>query len=287
MQTVQHNAAVYLRGQSAPEVTTVQARQHVRRMRGGAQSHLMRASDGFSYVVKFQNNPQHIRVLANDFFATRLAQKLGIRVPEPVVIEVSSWLIEHTEELRCNLGGTKVPFTSGLCFGSRYIADPEAGTALDYLPECHLDRVANLNDFARVLVLDKWTSNSDGRQCVFARRPRARKYRVTFIDHGYCFNAGEWTFPDAPLRGVYACNGVYQSVTGWKSFEPALSRAQGISMDDIRDCAARIPPEWYGQDTNALERIVETLYARRSIIPDLITALRESTRNPFPNWRNC
>jgi hypothetical protein len=80
---------------------------------------------------------------------------------------------------------------------------PQAGTALDYLPECHLDRVANLSDFAKVLVLDKWTSNADGRQCIFARKPRGRKHRVTFIDFGYCFNAGEWKLPDAPLRGVY------------------------------------------------------------------------------------
>jgi len=33
----------------------VQAVQHVRRMRGGAQSHLMRCDDGHCYVVKFQN----------------------------------------------------------------------------------------------------------------------------------------------------------------------------------------------------------------------------------------
>jgi hypothetical protein len=24
------------------------------------------------------------------------------------------------------------------------------------------------------------------------------------IDFGFCFNAGEWDFPDAPLRGLYA-----------------------------------------------------------------------------------
>ena len=34
-------------------------------MRGGAQSHLMRCDDGNYYVVKFQNNPQHRRVLVN------------------------------------------------------------------------------------------------------------------------------------------------------------------------------------------------------------------------------
>jgi hypothetical protein len=49
----------------------IQAVQHVRKMRGGAQSHLMRASDGHYYVVKFQNNPQHLRVLANELLVAR------------------------------------------------------------------------------------------------------------------------------------------------------------------------------------------------------------------------
>ena len=284
MQTLQHDAAVCLRGPSAPEVTPVQAVQHLRRMRGGAQSHLMRASDGFSYVVKFQNNPQDVRVLANEWFATRLAQMLGIPVPEPAIVEVSPWLIEHTPELRCDVGGRKVPFTSGLCFGSRYVSDDDGATVLDYLAECHVDRIANVDDFARVLVLDKWAANCDGRQCVFVRNPRARKYRVTFIDHGYCFNAGEWTFPDTPLRGVYPCNRVYEGVTGWESFEPALSRAQEMSLDDISACAAGMPSEWYEHDADGVERLIETLYSRRAIISDLITALRQSTRNPFPNW---
>ena len=45
---------------------TVIAVQQVRRMRGGAQSHLMLGADDNMYVVKFQNNPQHMRVLANE-----------------------------------------------------------------------------------------------------------------------------------------------------------------------------------------------------------------------------
>ena len=51
--------------------------QQIRRMRGGAQSHLMLASDGNLYVVKFRNNPQHIRVLANELLATRLGAAIG------------------------------------------------------------------------------------------------------------------------------------------------------------------------------------------------------------------
>jgi hypothetical protein len=54
------------------------AQQHIRRMRGGAQSHLMRASDGAYHVVKFQNNAQHTRILANEFIASRIGFCLGL-----------------------------------------------------------------------------------------------------------------------------------------------------------------------------------------------------------------
>jgi hypothetical protein len=40
----------------------IQAVQHIRRMRGGAQGHLMRCSDGHYYVVKFQNIPYNMPV---------------------------------------------------------------------------------------------------------------------------------------------------------------------------------------------------------------------------------
>ena len=38
-------------------------------MRGGAQSHLIEADDGRFYIVKFQNNPQHRRILVNEWIA--------------------------------------------------------------------------------------------------------------------------------------------------------------------------------------------------------------------------
>ena len=46
--------------------------EQIRRMRGGAQSQLMRCSDENYYVVKFQNNPQHRRILVNELLGTRL-----------------------------------------------------------------------------------------------------------------------------------------------------------------------------------------------------------------------
>ena len=83
--------------------------QHVRRMRGGAQGHLMRCSDGNFYVVKFRNNPQHLRVLANELLATRLAEGAALPVPATEVVEVGDWLAQHTPELNIQLAGSTIP----------------------------------------------------------------------------------------------------------------------------------------------------------------------------------
>jgi len=266
--------------------TCISAVRHLRPLRGGAQAHLLRASDGASYVTKFQNNPQHIRVLANEMFATNLGLALGLPMPRVEVIEVSDWLIEHTEDLRISLGGAKIPCRSGKQLGSLYVGGENQAMTLDYLPRELLQSVRNLSDFARVLVLDKWTCNSDGRQAIFSKARRRQRYTATFIDQGYCFNASEWTFPDSPLRGAYANNCVYEGVVGWEAFEPALSRAEEMAVDTIWQYAADIPEEWYEGDRDGLHQLVSALYHRRTAIRGLIEKFRESTRNPFPNWRD-
>ncbi len=264
--------------------TNLHAAQHIRKMRGGAQAHLMRASDNTFWVVKYQNNPQGLRILANEMLATRLGQWLGLAMPQVEVIEVSDWLIEHTPELRIQIADSEIPCSSGKQLASRYPDDP-AADVFDYLPESMLMKVSNLKDFVRILVLDKWAANCDGRQAVFSRKARARSYSATFIDQGYCMNACEWTFPDAALRGVYGRNCVYEHVTGWDAFEPALTKAEEADPLDIWRCADPIPPEWYGHDFDALEQVVGTLYQRRNKIRELIEAFRNSSRNPFPNWK--
>ena len=262
----------------------VLATQAIRRMRGGAQSHLMLASDGHPYVVKFQNNPQHIRVLANELLATRLADAIGLSVPACEVVEVTDWLIQNSKELNVDLGQSQEQYSPGLQFGSRLIGGLMPDQVVDYLPEDKLLEVKNLNEFAGMLVIDKWTCNSNGRQAVFYKRPREKRYSATFIDQGYCFNAGEWKFVDAPLRGVFARNLVYRHVIGWESFEPWLSRVQELDPQKIWSIAETVPPEWYGGDLAEIEMLIERLLERRSRILELITLFRESSREPFPNW---
>ena len=266
--------------------TCISAVEHLRPLRGGSQAHLLRASDGACYVTKFQNNPQHIRVLANEMLATNLGRALGLPMPRMEVIEVPTWLVEHTEGLRIELGGSKIPCHSGKQLGSLYVGNESPGMSFDYLPRELLQRVVNIGDFARALVLDKWTCNSDGRQAIFCRKAlRSQRHHATFIDQGYCFNAGEWSFPDYPLRGVYANNSVYEGVMGWEAFEPALSRAEEMDASAIWRCAIDIPEEWYEGDRDGLDRLVQALHQRRGAIRKSITEFRRSIRNPFPNWR--
>jgi hypothetical protein len=63
-------------------------------------AHLLRASDGAHYVTKFMNNPQHVRVLANEMLATNLGLRLGLPMPRVEVIDVSDRLIENSDDLR-------------------------------------------------------------------------------------------------------------------------------------------------------------------------------------------
>ena len=258
--------------------------QQIRRMQGGAQGHLMLGADGNAYVVKFQNNPQHLRVLANEFLASRIAKAAGLMAPEVDLVEVSEWLIQNTAELEIDLGRSRVKCKAGLQFGSRFVGGMMPGQVVDFLPEEKLAEVANLAEFAGILALDKWTGNCNGRQAVFTRKMRERRYRAVFIDFGYCFHAGTWEFEDAPLRGVYYRNAVYGHITGWDSFEPWLTRLETMDADTIWAAAGEVPPEWYGGNLSEMEALVEKLLARQSRIRELIEDFGRSDRKPFPKW---
>jgi HipA-like protein len=241
--------------------------------------------------VKFQNNPQHRRILVNELLGTRLAGRLGLPTVPVEIVEVSEELIRLTPDLAMELPHSRIPCQPGLQFAARYAGDPQRVTLHDFLPDAQLREVENLHEFAGMLVFDKWTCNTNGRQTVFfcesfgtPGRAEAR-YETRMIDQGFCFNAGEWNFPDAPLRGLYARNRVYEGVTGMESFAPWIERLEKQMNERVLDeFIHQIPPEWYEDDYDALLRLVEQLHRRRRRVPDLILEAKRSSRQPFPNW---
>jgi hypothetical protein len=63
-------------------------------------------------------NPQHVRVLANELLATRIAERIGLPVPVTELIEVSPWLIENTPELRIRTRFVQRALPTWACAGN-------------------------------------------------------------------------------------------------------------------------------------------------------------------------
>ena len=152
-----------------------------------------------------------------------------------------------------------------------------------------------------MLVFDEWTGNTNGRQTLFLSEldssyPSALLtvtrtggagpgYRTFMIDQGFCFSAGDWKFPDAPLRGLYSCNRVYEGITGMQSFGPWLERLEQRITERVLDDVSRdIPSEWYGDAYEDLLRLLEQLFRRRVRVPELLLDAEKSNRQPFPSW---
>jgi hypothetical protein len=64
-------------------------------------------------------------------------------------------------------GKCRYDYLAVLQFGSRYPGDPRRMTPHDFCRTKNCEEVDNLRDFAGMLVFDKWTCNTNGRQTVF------------------------------------------------------------------------------------------------------------------------
>src|SRR6266571_2493707 len=109
--------------------------RHVRKMRGGAQSHLLEADDGHWYVVKFRNNPQHHRILVNELLASAFLDYLKIAVPETAFVQLSPAFLAANPDAHIILGAQRIAIEPGLHFGSRYPGDPSRTAVYDFLPD--------------------------------------------------------------------------------------------------------------------------------------------------------
>ncbi len=260
----------------------------IRKMRGGAQAHLLETDDGF-FVVKFRCNPQHRRILVNEWVSSVFLNYLQIASPEVALIEVTPEFLQDNPTVAIQLGATNFPVQPGWHFGSRYPGDPARTPVYDFVPDALLEQVSNLSDFAACLVFDKWMANADGRQCVFfrARLKESRKmgFVAMMIDHGFVFNGPHWDFPDSPVQGIYQRRSVYDSVRSIESFQPWLDRVVHFPVSVVDQALREIPPQWMAGEEKQLEKLLEKLMRRCRRVPDLISDARLAKMNPFPNWR--
>jgi hypothetical protein len=271
--------------------------RHVRKMRGGAQAHLLEADDGHWYVVKFRNNPQHHRILVNELISAALLDYLKITSPETALVDVSPSFLAANADVHISLGTQRIDIEPGWHFGSRYPGDPGRIAVYDYLPDALLPQVVNLEDFRAILVFDKWVGNADGRQSVFYRAMVRQSdpgggaaaggrtgFVARMIDHGFAFNGPHWDFPESPLQGLYARRVVYDSVRSLDDFQPWLEQVMSFPEEVIDRAWKQIPSAWTDGEEDALDQLLERLFERRKRVPQLISECRGARTNPFTNW---
>ena len=272
----------------------VQARRFIRRMRGGAQAHLIEAEDGHFYVVKFSNNPQHRRILVNEWVSSVLLCYLQISNPPAAIVELTEDFLAANPDVHLQLGARRLPVEPGWHFGSRFPGDPFRLAVYDFLPDALLSRVENLADFLGVYVFDKWIGNADARQSIFFRArlrdwmpngPERVGFYAQMMDHGYAFNGPYWTFVESAVQGLYFRPYVYEKVKSLDDFEPWLDRVKHFPMEVLDDAIRQTPAQWVAGDEEEFEALIEQLQRRCSRIADLVSPARDVRSSAFRNWK--
>jgi hypothetical protein len=266
-------------------------------MRGGAQAHLIECDDGSFYVVKFTNNPQHRRILINEWLACAFLRYLQIHVPETAVVELTPEFIEDNPELYLSIGSRRERIPAGQHFGSKMAVHPNRVAVYDFLPDKLLEKIENRVDFLGTLVFDKWVSNADSRQAVFFRAraktwtplkgdaPARTGFFAQMIDHGFAFNGPHWEFQDSPIQGLYFRTTVYDEVKSMESFQPWVDMVENFPVEVVDSAWKEIPRAWVDGDEDALEALLERLLKRRSQVKTLVNEMRQKRTAAFPNWR--
>lgn len=274
----------------------IRATEFVRKLRGGAQAHLIKAEDGHHYAVKFQNNPQGRRVLVNEWITQAIFEQLRLATAKVAALELSTEFLAANPQVNLQLGSSSVSPEPGWHFGSRLADDPNRVGFYDFVPDQLLGQVANLPDFLGALVVDRWLANVDARQAVFFRAkvkqwaPSVASHgsKVGFvammIDHGYTFGGPRWEFSDAAGYGLYHRPAVYASVTGLASFEPWLDQVQHFPDSVLETARSSLPPQWIEGEEDELDRLLNALVKRRKKVPDLLDLCRTGHTQPFPRW---
>jgi hypothetical protein len=183
--------------------------------------------------------------MINECFAEQLLKQIGVSTPDLRVLRLPPEL--DSEHLYFQVGGKRLAPEGRLHLGSQCPVNPETTMIMDFLPCRLFPKVRNLNEFAPMLVFDKWVAQADRRQVIFVRDRSvvgATGFRAEFIDHGMIFNGAEWQLRDAPLDGVYFRREVYSHIDLRALIEDCVRRLETISEASLLATLDGIPSGW-------------------------------------------
>ena len=265
-------------------IPVVHAVKHLRRIDGESQPHLMEASDGLQYVVKFPNNPRGRVSLATEMICNEAARLMGLPVPPMVILRVDKELIRETKALRMELPHKTVQCEAGFCLGIPFI-DSATSTILGRVPPEFAHGGRNFSTLVGGLVFDIWALNTQGRQSVLFFDHTSGRHRLLFIDQSRCLSGSEWykfclSGDDAPV----AEQPMAERIRSWRHLAPWMCRVGQVKKERLLEIAFHIPESWYGGRRGELIAVIQKLISRGGISISGIL-IRLERQGYFPNLR--
>tara|TARA_R110002050_G_scaffold56512_3_gene127130 strand:- start:92977 stop:93834 length:858 start_codon:yes stop_codon:yes gene_type:complete len=248
------------------DIRTVDVVQYIKPLReGGSLPAIVKADDGFLYVLKFRGAGQGKKALIAELIGGELARAIGLKVPELVFMNLDDSFskTEPDEEIQDLL-----KFSVGLNLGLHFLS-----SAITYDP---LVSTVDAMTASKIVVLDSIISNIDRT----AKNTNLLHWNkeLWIIDNGASFyfhhNWNTWknhltrTFP------LIKDHVLLERAT--QLTEAAVEIKQALEKDTLQEIIAIIPEDWLLSESDTLTpkemraAYVEYLEAKLSMIDVLV-----------------
>lgn len=234
------------------DIRTVNVTQYINPLReGGSLPAIVKADDGFLYVLKFRGAGQGKKALIAELLGGELARAIGLKIPELVFMNLDDSFskTEPDEEIQDLL-----KFSVGLNLGLHFLS-----SAITYDP---LVFEVDAMTASKIIMLDSIISNID--RTVKNTNLLLWNKELWVIDNGASFyfhhNWNTWenhltrTFP------LIKDHVLLKSASHLK--EASQEITYKLSLDVIEDIISNIPEEWLIEESNTLSPFeLRTAYA--------------------------
>ena len=216
------------------EIRTVNVTQYLQPLReGGSLPAIVKADDGFLYVLKFRGAGQGKKALISEFIGGELARAIGLNVPELVFMHLDDSFskTEPDEEIQDLL-----KFSVGLNLGLHFLS-----SAITYDPL--VSEVDSLTA-SKVVLLDSLISNID--RTAKNTNLLHWNHELWVIDNGASlYFHHHWETWENHLTRTFPLIKDHVLLPKATSLQDAVSEIkQLITIDVIKEIVSNIPEDW-------------------------------------------
>ena len=248
------------------DIRTVQVVQYIKPLReGGSLPAIVKADDGFQYVLKFRGAGQGTKALIAELLGGELARAFGLKVPELVfmVLDDSFSKTEPDEEIQDLL-----KFSVGLNLGLHFLS-----SAMTYDP---LVTRVDAKTASKVVLLDSLISNIDrtakNTNLLYWNR------ELWAIDHGASFYFHhQWDTWEPHLTRTFPLIKDHVLVSKASQLREVADEMKAVLTDEfITSLVATIPEDWLRNESDTMstdrmrENYITYLKAKLALIEPLI-----------------